>query len=93
MALSTSSRYGAFKSLALALLLLLSGCAATSAWVDAQKVCASDPECLSEAKGYAKIGEVVASGFGPVAGAGAGATIVFLALGILGLRKKKKEGV
>lgn len=74
-------------------LVAFTGCAATSAWVDAQKVCASDPECLAEAKGYAKIGEAVASGFGPVAGAGAGATIVFLALGILGLRKKKKEGV
>lgn len=73
-------------------LVTFTGCAATSAWVDAQKVCASDPECLAEAKGYAKIGEAVASGFGPVAGAGAGATIVFLALGILGLRKKKKEG-
>lgn len=80
------------KWLILVSLLTLTGCAATGAWVDAQKVCASDPECLAEAKGYAKIGEAVASGFGPVAGAGASAVIVFIGLGILGLRKKKKEG-
>lgn len=73
-------------------LLLFSGCAMTSAWVDAQRICASDPECLAEAKSYAKVGEVVASGFGPVAGAGASAVIIFAALGILGLKKKKKEG-
>lgn len=77
--------------IALIALTLMTGCAATSAWVDAQKVCASDPACLADAKAYAKIGEVVAGGFGPVAGAGAGATIVFLALGVLGLRKKKRE--
>lgn len=72
-------------------LISLTGCAATSAWVDAQKVCASDPECLAEAKGYAKVGEAVTSGFGPIACAGAGSLITFLALGILGLNKKKKE--
>lgn len=81
------------RGLILASLLLFSGCAATSAWVDAQRICASDPECLAEAKGYAKVGEAVASGFGPVAGAGASAVIIFAALGILGLKKKKKEGV
>jgi hypothetical protein len=37
-------------------------------------------------------GEAVASGFGPVAAGGAGAVITFAALGILGLKKKKKEG-
>lgn len=82
------------RGLIIALMLFgLTGCAATSAWVDAQRICASDPTCLAEAKGYAKVGEAVASGFGPVAGAGAGAVITFIALGILGLRKKKKEGV
>lgn len=82
------------RGLIIALMLFwLTGCAATSAWVDAQRICASDPTCLAEAKGYAKVGEAVASGFGPVAGAGAGAVITFLALGVLGLKKKKKEGV
>lgn len=81
------------KGVILVALLLFSGCAATSAWVDAQRLCASDPECLAEAKGYAKVGEAVASGFGPVAGDGAGAVITFLALGVLGMKKKKKEGV
>lgn len=81
------------RRLIIALMLLgFTGCAGVSAWVDAQKTCASDPECLAEVKGYAKVGEAVASGFGPVASAGVGAGITFIALGILGLKKKKKEG-
>lgn len=75
----------------LIILLLLCGCSAMSAWVDAQALCAKDSACLEQTKGYAKIGEAVASGFGPVASAGAGATITFLALGILGLKKKKEK--
>lgn len=71
-------------------LLLFSGCTAVGKWTDAQKLCASDPACLADAKGYAKIGEAVASGFGPVAAGGTGAGIMFIALGILGLRKKKE---
>jgi len=67
------------------------GCAAIGSWTDAQKTCANDPACLSEAKGYAKIGEAVASGFGPVVVGGTGASIMFIALGILGLKKKKEE--
>lgn len=67
------------------------GCAAIGSWTDAQKACANDPACLSDAKGYAKIGEAVASGFGPVAAGGTGAGIMFIALGLLGLRKKKEE--
>jgi len=81
------------RGLIIALMLFgLTGCAATSAWVDAQRICASDPTCMAEAKGYAKIGEVVASPFGPIPAAGASAVIIFAALGILGLKKKKKEG-
>ena len=72
-------------------LFLFSGCTALGSWTDAQKTCANDPGCLSEAKGYAKIGEAVASGFGPVAAGGTGAGIMYIALGLLGLRKKKEE--
>lgn len=72
-------------------LLLLSGCAAISDWTSAQKECASDPACLSEVKSYAKIGEAVATPFGPVAGAGASAVIIFAGLGIKGLINRKKK--
>ena len=78
--------------LSLSLVFLLTGCAAVSKWTDAQKACAADPACLADVKGYAKIGETVASPFGPLASAGASAVIIFGGLGILGLRKKKKEG-
>ncbi len=72
------------------LFLSLSGCAAVSQWTNAQKECASDPACLEDVKSYAKIGEVVASPFGPVAGGAASACIIFIGLGVLGLRKKKE---
>ncbi len=67
------------------------GCAAVSKWTDAQSICASDPACLEKTKGYAKIGEAVASPFGPIAAGGAGAVITYIALGVLGLRKKKDD--
>lgn len=73
-------------------LFIFAGCATVSKWTDAQKACATDPACLADVKGYAKIGEAVASGFGPIPSAAAGATITFIGLGILGLKKKKKEG-
>lgn len=79
------------KAILIIALLSFTGCAAIGSWTDAQKECANDPTCLSEAKGYAKIGEAVASGFGPVAAGGTGAGIMFIALGLLGLRKKKEE--
>ena len=66
------------------------GCAAMSAWTQAQADCASDPKCLEQTKSYAKVGEAVASGFGPVASGAAGAVITFIALGVLGLKKKKE---
>ena len=72
-------------------LMLFTGCAQISAWTDAQKTCASNPECLADVKGYAKIGEAVASPFGPIAAAGASAVIIFAGLGIKGLILKKKE--
>lgn len=78
------------KYLIIAGLFILTGCTAMTNWTDAQAVCASDPKCLEQTKSYAKIGETVASGFGPIAGAGAGAVIAYLALGILGLKKKKQ---
>ena len=71
-------------------LLSFTGCAAMSAWTQAQADCASDPKCLEQTKSYAKVGEAVASGFGPVASGAAGAVITFIALGVLGLRKKKE---
>jgi hypothetical protein len=45
---------------------------------------------LEQTKSYAKVVEAVASGFGPVASGAAGAVITFIALGVLGLRKKKE---
>jgi hypothetical protein len=76
--------------LLLALVLSITGCAAMSAWTQAQADCASDPKCLEQTKSYAKVGEAVASGFGPVASGAAGAVITFIALGVLGLKKKKE---
>ena len=72
-------------------LFAFTGCAAMSAWTQAQADCASDPKCLEQTKSYAKVGEAVASGFGPVASGAAGAVITFIALGVLGLKKKKPE--
>lgn len=76
----------------LGFLILLCGCSAVSQFTDAQKACATDEACLAEVKGYAKIGEAVASPFGPIAGGAASAIIIFAGLGIKGLIKKKKEG-
>lgn len=70
--------------------LMFIGCSSMAKWMDAQALCANDSQCLADTKGYAKIGEAVASPFGPIAGAGATAVITFMALGILGLRKKKE---
>jgi len=70
--------------------MFLTGCSATGSWLDAQAKCASDPTCMEQTKSYAKIGEAVVSPFGPIASAGAGAVITFLALGFLGFRKKKE---
>ena len=72
-------------------LLTLTGCSAVSQFTDAQRLCATDPACMEEVKGYAKIGEVVASPFGPLAGSAASAIIIFAGLGIRGLIKKKME--
>lgn len=68
----------------------IAGCAQFKNWTAAQADCASDPACMTETKKYAEIGKQVASSFNPVAGAGAGAVITYFALGILGLKKKKK---
>ena len=80
------------KTILIAALLLLAGCGTVSKWGDAQRACANDPACLADVKTYAKIGEVVASPFGPIAGAGATAVIMFVGLGVKGVIKKKKEG-
>jgi starvation-inducible outer membrane lipoprotein len=69
--------------------LMLTGCAAVGAWTKAQADCASDPSCLEEARKYAAAGQAVASPWGPVAGGAAASVITFIALGILGLKKKK----
>lgn len=73
-------------------LVLFVGCSAVSQFTSAQKACATDEACLAEVKGYAKIGEAVASPFGPIAGGAASAIIIFAGLGIKGLIKKKKDG-
>lgn len=67
----------------------LAGCAQLSTWTKAQADCASDPACLSETKKYAEIGKAVASPWGPVATGAAGSVITFIALGVLGLKRKK----
>lgn len=73
------------------ILLLLSGCAAVSKWTAAQADCASDPACLAEAKKYSTVGQAVASPWGPVAGGAAASCIMFVALGILGMKKGAKK--
>lgn len=70
--------------------LMLVGCAAVSKWTQAQADCASDPACLEQARKYASIGQAVASPWGPIAVGASGSCILFVALGILGLRKEKK---
>ena len=69
-------------------LVLLTGCAAVSKWTNAQADCAADPACLEQAKKYSQVGSAVASPWGPVAGGAAASCIMFVALGILGLKKK-----
>ena len=64
-------------------LILLTGCAAVSKWTSAQADCATDPACLAEAQRYAKVGEAVASPWGPIAVGASGSCILFIALGIL----------
>lgn len=76
--------------LLVALLLVLTGCAAVSKWTQAQATCAADPACLEEAKRYASVGQAVASPWGPIAVGASGSCILFVALGILGMRKKDK---
>lgn len=72
-------------------LIMLTGCAAVSKWTQAQATCASDPACLAEAQRYAKVGEAVAAPWGPIAVGASGSCILFVALGILGMRKQDKK--
>ena len=81
------------KLLILVLFSTLLGCAQMSEWTKAQADCASDPTCLAETKKYAELGRVVGNSVYPVAGTAAAGVITYLALGIFGLRKKKKEQV
>jgi uncharacterized protein YceK len=74
--------------LLISLLVLLTGCAAVSKWTNAQADCAADPACLEQAQKYAKVGEAVATPWGPIAVGASGSCILFVALGILGLKKK-----
>jgi len=69
----------------------LAGCAQVSKWTQAQADCASDASCLAETKKYAEIGKAVASPWGPVATGAAGSVITYIALGILGRKRKKNE--
>lgn len=78
------------KLMLISFLVLLTGCAAVSKWTMAQADCASDPACLEQAKKYANVGQAVASPWGSVAGGAAASCIMFVALGILGMRKKNK---
>ena len=75
----------------ISLLVVLSGCAAVSKWTMAQADCASDPACLDEAKRYAQVGQAVAQPWGPIAVGASGSCILFVALGILGLKKGDKK--
>ena len=77
--------------LLISLLILLTGCAAVSKWTSAQADCAADPACLEQAKKYANVGSAVASPWGPVAGGAAASCIMFVALGILGMKKGNKK--
>jgi hypothetical protein len=70
---------------------MLMGCAAVSKWTMAQADCAADPACLEQAKKYASVGTAVASPWGPVAGGAAASCIMFVALGILGMKKGNKK--
>ena len=70
---------------------LFIGCAAVSKWTTAQANCAADPACLEEAKRYASVGTAVASPWGPIAVGASGSCILFVALGILGLKKGNKK--
>ena len=80
------------KNTILALLLFSCiGCAQLSEWTAAQANCASDPTCLAETKKYAELGRTIGNSVYPVAGTAAAGVITYLALGIFGLRKKKKE--
>ena len=78
--------------LLVALVLSITGCAAVSKWTTAQANCAADPTCLEEAKKYAAVGQAVATPWGPIAVGASGSCILFVALGILGLKKGKKDG-
>ena len=75
--------------LVLSFAIMLTGCAAISKWTQAQVDCAADPQCLEQAKKYAAAGQAVASPWGPIAGGAAASVITFIALGVLGLKKKK----
>lgn len=80
------------KKLLLGIALLgLAGCAPLTAWTSAQANCAANPACLEQAKKYAAAGQAVASPWGPIAGGAAASVITFIALGVLGLKKKKSE--
>ena len=70
---------------------MLMGCAAVSKWTSAQADCAADPACLEEAKRYASVGQAVAAPWGPLAVGASGSCILFVALGILGLKKGDKK--
>ena len=76
---------------AVSLLVILTGCAAMSKWTMAQADCAADPACLEQAKKYAAVGQAVATPWGPIAVGASGSCILFVALGILGLKKGNKK--
>jgi len=77
--------------LLIALVLMFTGCAAVSKWTTAQANCAADPACLEEAKKYAAVGQAVATPWGPIAVGASGSCILFVALGILGIKKGSKK--
>ena len=77
--------------LLIALVLMLTGCAAVSKFTQAQADCAADPACLEQAKKYAAVGQAVATPWGPIAVGASGSCILFVALGILGLKKGSKK--
>lgn len=68
----------------------LAGCAQLSTWTKAQVDCASDQSCMADTKKWAEFGKAVASPWGPVATGAAGSVITFIALGVLGLKRKKE---
>ena len=79
------------KLLLVSAVFLFLGCAAVSKWTSAQADCAADPACLEQAKKYSQVGSAVASPWGPVAGGAAASCIMFVALGILGMKKRNKK--